>query len=238
MLPKIFQNRVCPLISLLPTGYGKKWFNRASTISNIVEDILFCNTSYFCWWTAFCHPQPTSGDQNTVKKIVYPPFISIFWKLSPCRFGLWMVPVPKKFHVENFQLRSVLLALRIIRPTWWRSCSKMENFQNWKWVLFFPICITLHHWIITDISIMLSGKKMLTHGCKKKVTNQHQAGCFLIIIEFPSTLLSKKKWRTTGALQPLVALVQILLLSWINGFPTILSSQFSQLGRNIPRPLP
>ena len=47
---------------------------------------------YFCWQLAFHRHLPTSGRQNRVKNLLYPPFIYIFWILSAsgfCRYLPW-----------------------------------------------------------------------------------------------------------------------------------------------------
>ena len=43
---------------------------------------LFATPTYFCWQLAFHRHLPTSGRQNRVKNLLYPPFIYIFWILS------------------------------------------------------------------------------------------------------------------------------------------------------------
>ena len=48
----------------------------------IVTPQLFPTPTYFCWQLAFHRHLPTSGRQNRVKNLLYPPFIYIFWILS------------------------------------------------------------------------------------------------------------------------------------------------------------
>ena len=48
----------------------------------IVTAGLFVTPPYFCWQLAFHRHLPTSGRQNRVKNLLYPPFIYIFWILS------------------------------------------------------------------------------------------------------------------------------------------------------------
>ena len=48
----------------------------------IVTAGLFATPTYFCWQLAFHRHLPTSGRQNRVKNLLYPPFIYIFWILS------------------------------------------------------------------------------------------------------------------------------------------------------------
>ena len=48
----------------------------------IVTPELFPTPTYFCWQLAFHRHLPTSGRQNRVKNLLYPPFIYIFWILS------------------------------------------------------------------------------------------------------------------------------------------------------------
>ena len=48
----------------------------------IVAVRFFPTPTYFCWQLAFHRHLPTSGRQNRVKNLLYPPFIYIFWILS------------------------------------------------------------------------------------------------------------------------------------------------------------
>ena len=48
----------------------------------IVAVRFFVTPPYFCWQLAFYRHLPTSGRQNRVKNLLYPPFIYIFWILS------------------------------------------------------------------------------------------------------------------------------------------------------------
>ena len=48
----------------------------------IVTAQLFATPHYFCWQLAFYRHLPTSGRQNRVQNLLYPPFIYIFWILS------------------------------------------------------------------------------------------------------------------------------------------------------------
>ena len=60
----------------IPLIQGQGW------ILKIVA-VRFCETpTYFCWQLAFHRHLPTSGRQNRVKNLLYPPFIYIFWILS------------------------------------------------------------------------------------------------------------------------------------------------------------
>ena len=44
----------------------------------VVTAGLFATPTYFCWQLAFHRHLPTSGRQNRVKNLLYPPFIYIF----------------------------------------------------------------------------------------------------------------------------------------------------------------
>ena len=67
---------------------------------------LFVTPPYFCWQLVFFRHLPTSGGQNTVKKIFYPPFHMHI--LNPECIRIPWVLAPKKFPVKNFRVRSEL----------------------------------------------------------------------------------------------------------------------------------
>ena len=77
---------------------GRSDLTKASSISKIVEDILFCNISYFCCQITFCRPQPTSDDQKWSKNNFSPFYIDI---LKAESVTIPLVSIPTNLHFKK-----------------------------------------------------------------------------------------------------------------------------------------
>ena len=77
-------------------GFKKK---SLKNILKIVAVLVYLDTSYFCYWTAFCRTHPTSGDQNRVQNFLKT--FLIFFRNAQCLRIFW-VYAQKKFPIANF----------------------------------------------------------------------------------------------------------------------------------------
>ena len=91
----------------------------------IVTPELFATPTYFCWQLAFYRHLPTSGRQNRVKNLLYPPFIYIF--LNPECVRIPWVLAPKNFPIANFRVRSDLQKISLFHEF---SCPLGKKYRR------------------------------------------------------------------------------------------------------------